>query len=693
MGSMKRLNWDQIHGVPARLSILALAGVLGALILITMIPVGWANAAEQGKGSASDLTELSLEELMEIEISAPSKKPVSISEAPASVVLITRSDIRRYGYRNLAEALQRVIGLYVTNDRTYQYLGVRGFARPGDFNTRVLMLVDGHRINDPIYDYAPIGEDFPIDIESIERIEVARGPGSALWGSNALLAVVNIITRKGSDIEGVRVAGEYGSHSRAKAFLELGRKFDSGLEIAGSITTLDSKGQKHIYYPEFDDPSTNNGTAEGLDGMEVLRGYLTASYEGVRFFFTKGRRDKDIPTGSYDTVFNQSGTKVFGEYTFVELGYERSLFEQVNGEIFLRIYHDWMEYKGDYLYDYGYGVPPLPINKDRADSKLWGTEIRYSMDPLSRLNLTAGFEYQDAYELIMKNYDSDPWFWEYHDSKESYNLESWYLQADADLLDNLRAVVGFRLDDYSTYGDHLSPRAALIYALSKSNALKLLYGEAFRAPNNFERNYEAEGWNLSNPDLDPETIESWELVCEQKISKHTRLVASLFRFDLEDIITKVVAAGGMFQFQNRGTVRSEGIEVQLESRFESDIAGYLGFIAMNAEDLDTGERVPNSPELITNGGISIPLWEKRLYVSPEVSYIGERKTLSGDEVDSSFNVNLSFTTASFLEPFTVSFNVYNLFDKDKAVPGGVMHKQDGIPQEGRTFRFQLSYKF
>ncbi len=693
MDSINCLDWIHFHRGRVCRNMLAIAGALMALMLVAIIQVAWADDTEKHHEVSGDLTELGLEELMEIEITAASKKPLRISEAPASVALITRNDIRRYGYRNLAEVLQRVIGLYVTNDRTYQYLGVRGFARPGDFNTRVLMLVDGHRINDSIYDYATIGEDLPVDIESIKWIEVARGPGSAVWGNNALLAVVNIITRKGSDIEGGRIAAEYGSHSRAKAFLELGRQFDSGLEIAGSITTLDSEGQKRIYYPEFDDPSTNNGIAEGLDGMEVLRGYLTASYEGVRFLFTKSRRDKDIPTGSYDTVFNQPGTKVFGENTFVELGYERSLFEQVNGEIFLRIYHDWMEYKGDYLYDYGYGAPPLPINKDQADSKLWGTEIRYSMDPFSRLNLTAGFEYQDAYEMIMKNYDGYPWFWEYHDSKESFNLQSCYLQADADLLDNLRAVVGFRLDDYSTYGGHLSPRAALIYAPSKSTALKLLYGEAFRAPNDFERNYEAEGWNLNNPDLDPETIQTWELVCEQRISNHTRLVGSLFRFDLEDIITKVVAADGMFQFQNRGTVRSEGIEVQLESRFESDIAGYLGFSAMNAEERDTGEQVPNSPELIINGGISIPLWEERLYVSPEFFYIGELKTLSGDEVDSSFNANLSFTTGAFLDPFAVSLNIYNLFDKDKAVPGGVMHKQDGIPQEGRTFRFQLSYKF
>ena len=121
-------------------------------------------------------------------------------EAPASVTIINKDEIKKYGYRNLADILRSVRGFFVTNDRNYQYLGVRGFNRPGDYNTRILLLVDGHRLNDGLYDQAPIGYDFPVDIDLIDRVEVIRGPSSSIYGTNAFFAVVNVITRNGREL-------------------------------------------------------------------------------------------------------------------------------------------------------------------------------------------------------------------------------------------------------------------------------------------------------------------------------------------------------------------------------------------------------------------------------------------------------------------------------------------------------------
>ena len=119
--------------------------------------------------------------------------------------------MRRYGHRTLADTLASVRGFYSTYDRNYSYVGMRGFARPGDYNTRVLLLIDGQRLNDPIYDMAPIGTDFPIDISLIERVEVIRGPGSSLYGTNAVMAVINVITRKGAEHQGLRADTSGGS--------------------------------------------------------------------------------------------------------------------------------------------------------------------------------------------------------------------------------------------------------------------------------------------------------------------------------------------------------------------------------------------------------------------------------------------------------------------------------------------------
>src|SRR5205814_525609 len=99
----------------------------------------------------------------------------------------------------------------ITYDRNYTYVGVRGFQRPGDYNSRVLVLVDGHRLNDPIYDEAYVGTEFPIGIELIDRVELIRGPSSSLYGTNAFFAVINVVTKKGTAVKGLQVAGDVGS--------------------------------------------------------------------------------------------------------------------------------------------------------------------------------------------------------------------------------------------------------------------------------------------------------------------------------------------------------------------------------------------------------------------------------------------------------------------------------------------------
>jgi outer membrane receptor for ferrienterochelin and colicin len=112
-----------------------------------------------------DLSQVSLEQLGNIKVYSASKHLQSAGDAPSSVTVITADDIQQHGYRTLAGVLQTVRGFFVTNDRNYSSIGVRGSARPGDYNTRILLLVDGHRLNDNIYDEAMIGTEFPIDID------------------------------------------------------------------------------------------------------------------------------------------------------------------------------------------------------------------------------------------------------------------------------------------------------------------------------------------------------------------------------------------------------------------------------------------------------------------------------------------------------------------------------------------------
>ncbi|HOI17928.1 MAG TPA: TonB-dependent receptor plug domain-containing protein, partial [Geobacteraceae bacterium] len=240
---------------PARLAALVL------LFTLLALPLSRARAEDGAPDGPppADLTTLTIEQLMEVEVdtvSGASRYEQPITEAPASVTIVTAEEIKMYGYRTLSDILQSVPGFSVTNDRNYRYAGIRGLGIPGDYGTRFLLLVDGVRQNDTVYQTGYIGYEMVVDVDLIERVEIIRGPGHTLYGANAMMGVINVITRRGRDMDGVEVSGATGSFDTYKGRLSYGKKFEAGPEMLLSGTFLHSRGQD-LYYPEFDSPSTN----------------------------------------------------------------------------------------------------------------------------------------------------------------------------------------------------------------------------------------------------------------------------------------------------------------------------------------------------------------------------------------------------------------------------------------------------
>src|ERR1700732_3736591 len=189
------------------------------VILSLLFLVSSTCARAQNNSASPSLLDKSLEELMNIQIDTVygvSRFRQKVTEAPASVTIVTSEEIQKYGYRTLADILRNVPGFYVTYDRNYSYLGLRGYGPPGDYNSRIAVLIDGHRLNDNLYDGALIGTEFPIDVDLIERVEVIRGPNSSLYVASAFLGVVSVITKRGKDMPGVSVAGEVASYGTYK---------------------------------------------------------------------------------------------------------------------------------------------------------------------------------------------------------------------------------------------------------------------------------------------------------------------------------------------------------------------------------------------------------------------------------------------------------------------------------------------
>src|ERR1039457_3167614 len=231
-----------------------------------------AQAAETSPTpKAADLTEMPLEALMNIDVPkvyGASKIEQKETEAPASVTVVTADEIKKYGHRTLADVLQSVQGFNVSYDRNYAFLGARGLSL-GDFNDRMLLLVDGHRVNNNYNDGAAIGTDFILDVDLIDRVEVIRGPGSVLYGNNAFFGVINVVTRRGQQLDGFEASGEYGTFDTYKTRMTYGKLFTNGVEVLLSGTYYDSAGEDRLFYPEFNTPGQNFGVAQNMDGGSV----------------------------------------------------------------------------------------------------------------------------------------------------------------------------------------------------------------------------------------------------------------------------------------------------------------------------------------------------------------------------------------------------------------------------------------
>jgi len=636
-----------------------------------------------------DVTQMSLEQLLDVTIIGASKYEQRQDAVAAAVSVITRDEIKAFGWRTVSEILASLPGIYTTYDRQYTYLGTRGFGLPGDFNTRILLAVNGNRVNEVVYDSASFDRVLPVDIDLIERIEFIPGPGGAVYGQNALFGVVNVVTRSGAGVDGTELAGSYQiPQSSRQGRATWGKTLDNGLDVLVSATAYKSDGEDLFFeFPGATEAphfyANESGVAYGMDGEEDKELFASLARGPWSFDLSYGDRRKDDPTATYLSEPLVSGQYQRDRYLVTQLQYQDSYADETL-HLLARLFLGRHRYTGQFSYGTPYSY--------KGFSDWQGVEVRLLSTTWAGHKLMIGMEYQDNSRRDQSNEDQiDP----------ANNLliagSGWrlgvYAQDELALSETLTATLGLRFDSNDVTDNEWSPRAALIWKASPNTTVKGLYGRAHRAPNAYEADFEDAVSQVANPSLEGESIDTLELVIDQRVRRNLNVRASLYHWNMRGLVTLGTdPLSGLSQYQSGEDIEANGVELSADTTW--DWGGRLrGSLSYQDVAYASGAGLDNSPRFLGKLNLSGPLAATGLRFGYELQYTSERQAIDGSDLDGYWLSNLQLSSYTWVRGLEVSLGLYNLFDTRYEHPGADINWQNALEQDGRSARLKLSYRF
>jgi outer membrane receptor for ferrienterochelin and colicins len=656
------------------------------LCLLTVAGAAQDLPVEKGTDSTVAKPESVLFDALPV-VEAASLHAQTLLEAPASVTVITDEDIRRRGYRTLADVLSDVRGMYVSYDRAYYYVGVRGFSTPGDPNTRLLVMINGHSLTENVLGSANLfGQDFGLDLDLIKRIEIVRGPSSALYGTNGMFATINIVTKSPVEYAALRTSAELDSFGERKAQVSGSEYLGHGANLLVSVSVFNNTGQSPLFFPGFDTPQTNNGLAVDMDGGKGYHTFANLIWQGWSFLAYFNNSEKIVPTAAYGTIFNDRGDKFSSGRDFVESRYQRDI--GTEGKLSWRVYYDRFRDLGRYDFATPGGVADAQTN---FEGDWMGTELTYRFRvPLIGF-LTLGSVAEWDLRSQIEAYYVSPVYLSVASINRPDRSLAVFFQDEWALSKRWTLYLGGRVDDSRNHQLQLTPRVALVYQPDSATAVKLLYGRSFRNPSPFEQYYGDGVSQIPNPDLDSEKLQTFEVALERQVSKKIELLANVYQYRLGDLIQATLVNGLIQQYQNLDSSRATGVELEAVATLGAGLK-LDASLALQKASAGAGDSVTvNSPTGVGKLLLDSPVWRNRWSLSGGLQYLSERLTLTGGSVPPVYLVNFTAAGRRLPGDMELQIGIRNLFNYRYWDPAGRVQEMASIQQDGRSCFVRVSW--
>lgn len=659
-----------------------------------------------------------------------------IHKAPAVASIITSDDIEKMGATSLNDILETVPGLHAgpSVDSGYRTnYHIRGIYT--GLNQQVLLLINGVPINTVFSGTRQIA--FQMPTVNISRVEIIRGPGSAVHGADAFAGTINVITKDAHELENIQSGLRVGAFDTRDAWLQGGGIW-KGWELAASIEYAESEGDRdRIIQTDYQSAldnifGTDASLAPGV--MDTHYKYLDASlalrkdnltfrqrywsnlhewpyWAGVTNTLSKGN---ELEVNSYLADLRYDDPKIASNWEFSSgLSY---LYQRTDTRLVLFppgaalvVDSDGNLSTSGNIVSFTDGVIGAP---ERTEQTMAGdASAIYTGLRDHRLRLGAGAKYAELEAREYKNFgpgvidgtqpvvsgsltDLTGTPYAYIPDK---SRQLWYVfaQDEWSLARRWNLTTGLRYDYYSDFGATINPRLALVWETRYDLTTKLLYGRAFRPPTFQELYTQNNPANRGNPALKPETIQTLEFVFDYQPVTDFRTILNLFVYEAEDLIEQVADAGGGGKTaRNARDQKGSGFEIEINWEVTHRFQLRSNFALQHSEDAQTDAPAANTPQMqfyINPHWEFLPLWS----LDGQLKWIGGRKRAQGDartEIDDYSLAGLTLRRKNIRKHWDLAVAVRNLLDEDAREPAGAAIPDD-YPMAGRSWYAELRCHF